>query len=71
MFFAIAANLGYSVYGGDATDAFAHSPPPSVPTYIAVDDAYAEWYFERTGEKIDKSYVLPVLHALQGHPESG
>ena len=62
LFFALSA---------DATDAYAHSPPPQVPTYVSIDDAYAEWYESRFGIKIDRSYVLPVLHALQGHPESG
>ena len=38
---------------------------------MAVDDAYAEWYKARFGKTIDRSYILPVIHALQGHPESG
>jgi hypothetical protein len=71
LFFALAANLGYSVYGGDAQDAYAHSPPPDTPTFVQIDDAYAEWYFARRGKRIDRSLVLPVQHALQGHPESG
>jgi hypothetical protein len=71
LFFALSAQLGYGVYGGDATDAYAHSPPPAVPTYVAIDDAYADWYEDRFGTRLDRSYVLPVLHALQGHPESG
>ena len=41
----------------------------SQPT--SIDDAYADWYFWKTGQKIDCLQVLPVLHALQGHPESG
>ena len=28
-------------------------------------------YFARYNVRLDKTYVLPVLHALQGHPESG
>ena len=71
MFFSLSASLGYDVYGGDALDAFDHSPPPVVPTYVSINDAYADWYFWKTGRKIDRSKVLPVLHALQGHPESG
>ena len=42
LFFALAAHLGYGVYGADATDAYAHSPPPAVPTYVAIDEAYAD-----------------------------
>ena len=71
LFFALAASQGYRVYGGDATDAFAHSPPPDSPTFVAIDDAYAEWYEDKYKKKLDRSLVLPVLHALQGHPESG
>ena len=42
-----------------------------MPTFVAIDDAYADWYQDRFGEKLDRTMVLPVLHALQGHPESG
>ena len=70
-FFALAASKGYRVYGGDAEDAYAHSPPPERPTYVSIDDAYADWYEHKHGIKLDRSLVLPVLHALQGHPESG
>ena len=71
LFFALSAALGYQVYGGDAVDAFAHSPPPETPTFIRIDDAYFDWYKYRFGIELDRSQVLPVLHALQGHPESG
>ncbi|KAG7344102.1 reverse transcriptase RNA-dependent DNA polymerase [Nitzschia inconspicua] len=71
MFFALAAAHDMRVYGGDATDAFAHSSPPETPTFIMIDDAYAEWYKARFGITLDRNMVLPVLHALQGHPESG
>jgi hypothetical protein len=30
-----------------------------------------EWYLERFGVQLDRNMVLPVLYALQGHPESG
>ena len=36
-----------------------------------IDDAYAEWYEDKNCTSIDKRKVLPVLKALQGHPESG
>jgi len=38
---------------------------------VSIDDAYANWYEHRFKKKLDRSLVLPVLHALQGHPESG
>jgi Reverse transcriptase (RNA-dependent DNA polymerase) len=71
LFFALSAVQGMTVYGADAANAFANSPPPSVPTYVAIDDAYFEWYEARHGKRLDRKMVLPVLHALQGHPESG
>jgi hypothetical protein len=71
LFFALASLYGLSIYGADATNAFANSPPPAVPTFVAIDDAYADWYLERFGITLDRTMVLPVQHALQGHPESG
>jgi hypothetical protein len=71
LFFALCALLGFVVYGGDAKDAFAHSPPPNIPTFVAIDDAYFEWFLLRFGIRLNRDYVLPVCHALQGHPESG
>jgi Reverse transcriptase (RNA-dependent DNA polymerase) len=71
LFFALAAREGYKVYGGDAQDAYAHSPPPETPTFVSIDDAYTDWYEHRFNRKLNRSHVLPVLHALQGHPESG
>jgi hypothetical protein len=71
LFFALAAANDMKVYGGDAQYAFAHSPPPATPTFIIIDDAYAYWYKARYGVDVDRRLVLPVQHALQGHPESG
>ena len=71
LFFAIAANNNLKVFGGDAKDAYGHSPGPEIPTYISIDDQYADWYEWRYGKKINRNKVLPVLRALQGHPESG
>ena len=71
LFLAIAASLNLKIYGGDAKDAYGHSPGPEIPTFMSIDDAYAEWYEEKYGEKIDRRKVLPVRKALQGHPESG
>jgi len=37
---------------------------------MKLDDAFRDWYQERTGVLLDKDLVLPVLLALQGHPEA-
>ena len=63
IFLGIAADLGLTVYGGDATDAYAHSLAPN-DTYLAIDDAYADWYKDTFGEEIDRRYILPVKYCL-------
>ena len=70
-FLALAAQQNFCLFGGDAKDAFAHSPSPEVPTFMMIDNQYYKWYLDRFKIKLDKSRVLPVLRALQGHPESG
>ena len=67
----MSAELGHGLFSGDAKDAYAHFSPPETPTFVQIDDAYADWYKNKFGKKIDQSLVLPVQHALQGHPESG
>jgi len=37
---------------------------------MKLDDAFRDWYLERTGVLLDKDLVLPVLRALQGRPEA-
>lgn len=71
LFFAICANEGYSVIKVDATNAYANSPPPDQPTFVYIDEQYADWYAVTYGIDISRDMVLPVQHALQGHPESG
>ena len=36
-----------------------------------IDDAYTDWNEHTFGKVLDCSQVLPILHALQGHPKSG
>jgi hypothetical protein len=70
LFTALSTALLYTIYAGDACDAFAHSPAPRVPTYLRINDAFAEWYEQRFHKPVDRNHVLPIQHALQGHPES-
>jgi hypothetical protein len=53
LFFTLAAQLGYGIYVGNAMDAYVHSLPPKVPTYVAIDEAYADWYEACHGVKLD------------------
>ena len=72
LFFALAAREGMSVTFADTTNAFQQSPPPIKDCYVAVDEAYRDWYKARHGVTLDvNSHVLPLEKALQGHPEAG
>ena len=62
--------MGLTVYGDNATDAYTHSPA-SGDNYLAINDAYANWYKDKLGEEVNRRHVLPVYHCLQGHPKSG
>jgi len=70
LFIALCAADNLAIYGGEAKDAFAHSPGPSMPTFTKLDNTFCDWYLERTGVLLDNNLVLPVLRALQGHPEA-
>ena len=72
LFLALSASLNNLIFGGDAQDAFAHSPAPTVPTFVAIADeaCYSNWYFDEYGIHLEQGLMLPLLHALQGHPEA-
>ena len=63
LFLGIAADLGLTIFGGDATDAYAHLPTPS-ETYLVINDDYPDQYKDKFGKEINKKYVLPVYHCL-------
>lgn len=71
LFWALSALTGCKVYGADATNAFAEAPPPIAPLCVTIDDQYRDWYENHMNLGIaPPGSVLPVLQALQGHPES-
>jgi hypothetical protein len=39
--------------------------------YVHLDAQYVEWYLWKFGIALDRDLVLPVLHALQVHPDPG
>ena len=51
-FLALAAEQNFLLFGGDAKDAFAHSPAPEVPTFMMIDNQYSEWYFYKFKKKL-------------------
>ena len=71
LFLAIAFHLDLHIYGTDASDAFLHTPGPSVPSFVSIYDQFSDWYIHKFGKNIDRDKVLPVLRSLQGHPDPG
>ena len=52
-FLGMSATLDLKLYSGDAKDAYAHSDPPDMRTYLSIDNAYTEWYEKKFQTKID------------------
>ena len=72
MFLTLSALKNYRIYGGDVTNAYAHSPADfACPTFVAIDNQYYDWYESRYGKCLNRKIVLQVQEAIQGHPESG
>ena len=71
VYWAIVAAAGLIALGADAANAFAEAPPPVEPFYMKIDIQFREWWTNCLGNPpIPEDYVLPVQHALQGHPEA-
>jgi hypothetical protein len=70
MFYAISAAENLRCYGGDVSNTFAEAPPPKQGFYIQPDRAFREWWVHCGNEPIPEGWVLSVLKAMQGHPES-
>ena len=71
IFWALSAIYNFVVSGSDASNAFAEAQAPKAKLYVTIDDVFRAWYTEIENKPpIPKNHVLPVNHALQGHPES-
>ncbi len=71
LFYAIAAAENLVVYGADICNAFAEAPPPKQGFYVRPDRAFNEWWVNhKKRPTIPDKHVIPVLSAMQGHPES-
>ena len=44
LFLALCAENGLTIYGGDVTDAYTHSPAPDTMIFLFIDYAYIKWY---------------------------
>ncbi len=71
LFYAIAAAENLLIYGADVSNAFAEAPPPKQGFYIHLDHTFWEWWAQhKNGLPIPDGEVIPILSAMQGHPES-
>ncbi len=59
------------VYGADIFNAFAEAPLPKQGFFIYPDWAFYNWWVNKKGKPpIPDGHVIPILGAMQGHPES-
>ena len=71
LFYGIAAAENLIVYGSDVSNAFAEAPPPQQGFYIRPDRTFLEWWtVHKNRPPILPGHMIPVLSAMQGHPES-
>jgi hypothetical protein len=71
LFYAIAAAENLAVFGADVSNAYAKAPPPKQGFYIYPDRAFQEWWVHHKKRPlIQPREVIPILSAMQGHPES-
>jgi hypothetical protein len=69
-FYGIAAAENLLVYGADVGNAFVEAPPPKQGAHIQPDHAFVEWWNARGFPSLLPGQVIPVMRAMQGHPES-
>lgn len=70
VFYAILAAENLLTFGSDVSNAFGEAPPPKQEFFIWPDNAFQEWWISKGREPIPEGWVVPVLAAMQGHPES-
>jgi hypothetical protein len=71
MFYAIAAAENLLIYGAGALNTFAEATPPKQGFYIYPDHAFNEWWVNHKHQPLlATGQVIPILSAMQGHPES-
>ena len=59
------------MFGADVSNAFTEAPPPKQGFYIRTDRAFNEWWVQHKKlPSIPPGHVIPILSAMQGHPES-
>ncbi|KAL9178443.1 hypothetical protein ACHAXT_003773 [Thalassiosira profunda] len=71
LFYALSAAENLVVFGADVSNAFGEAPPPKQGFYIRPDKAFLDWWVNHKGrDPIPPGFVIPVIRAMQGHPEA-
>jgi hypothetical protein len=71
LFYAISAAKNLLIFGADVLNAFAKAPPPKQGFFVCPNKAFHEWWVQHKGRPpIPDGHVIPILSAMQGHPES-
>ncbi len=71
LFYAISAAKNLLIFGADVSNAFVEAPSPQQGFFVWPDCAFHEWWtIHLKRPPIPDGHVLPVLSAMQGHPES-
>jgi hypothetical protein len=71
IFYVVTAAENLIIFGADVSNAFAEAPPPKQGFYIQPDKALCDWWVNhKKRDPIPQGAVIPVLLAMQGHPES-
>jgi hypothetical protein len=71
LFYAVSAAKNMLIFGADVSNAFAKAPPPKQDFFIHPDKAFHEWWvLHKKRPPIPNGHIVPILSAMQGHPES-
>jgi hypothetical protein len=71
LFYAVTAAKNMLIFGVDVSNAFAEAPAPKQPFFIWPDKAFHKWWINHLkNDPIPPGHIIPILSAMQGHPES-
>jgi hypothetical protein len=71
IFYAVSTAENLIIHGADASNAFAKALPTKQGFFIRSDKAFRDWWLNhKHRDPIPPGAVIPVLSAMQGHPES-
>jgi hypothetical protein len=71
LFYMIAAVENLLIFGADVSNAFAEAPPPKQGFFIYADKAFQDWWVKhKLWPPIPPGHIIPILLAMQGHPEA-